>query len=408
MAYSATTRIESLAAGGAGVARVDGLVVFVPRTAPGDLAEITFVKRQRLGQGRLVRVVESSELRVPPRCGHYLPDACGGCQLQHVEYAAQLTAKQQIIRDAFSRIARRPVEVPAVTPSPASWEYRNKLTLAMRREDDGWVMGLHRWDDVDRIFQLEECPITDPGVLAGWRDIMAAADVLPEAEALRGSVRLLGNTMAFAVEGGSAWLGMREFVRRCPSLGVIRWTDAAGALHVVVDHAEGERPAASFEQVNPRVAEALHASVVLHVMAFAPATVVDGYSGAGEVALALAARRVRVTAIELDREAATHAARALAPPSIAVCGRVEELLPRALPADVVILNPPRTGVDAAVCATLERSPPLAIVYVSCNPATLARDVTRLPAFRVESVLPFDMFPQTTHVETVCVLVPQES
>ena len=407
MALSATARIESIASGGAGVARVDGLVVFVPRTAPGDLVDITYVKRDRLGQGRLARVVEPSEVRVEPRCQHYTRDACGGCQLQHVAYSAQLEAKRLMVRDAFARIARRPVDVPPVTPSPEAWEYRNKLTLALRHQGVGWTAGLHRWDDADRIFALAECPITNPRVVAGWREVMTAAECLPKSASLRGAVRLLGNTLAFVLEGGDEWTAAEEFAGRCPSLGVVRWTDAAGVVHVVVDRAEEDRPAASFAQVNARMAEQLHAHVVAQVMTFEPASVVDAYSGAGETAVLLSARGVRVTAIELDREAAAHASRALSDPSVSVCGRVEEILPRTLPTDVVILNPPRTGVDPAVAATLERAPARAVVYVSCNPATLARDVARLPSFRVAAVQPFDMFPQTTHVETVCVLVPEE-
>ena len=178
---------------------------------------------------------------------------------------------------------------------------------------------------------------------------------------------------------------------------------------VVTDRRTHASPSASFEQVNPRMAEELHAFVVGRVLSYAPAAVVDAYAGAGATAFAIAASGAVVTAIEVDREASALAAKRLAPPSRVVAGRVEEQLARALPVDVVLLNPPRTGVDAAVCHALERSPrPRAIVYVSCNPATLARDVARLPSYRVAGVQSFDMFPQTAHVETVCELVPEAS
>jgi 23S rRNA (uracil1939-C5)-methyltransferase len=136
---------------------------------------------------------------------------------------------------------------------------------------------------------------------------------------------------------------------------------------------------------------------------------VDCYAGDGATAWPLAEGGIQVTAIELDREASAHASRRLAAPSVAVCARVEDALPEYLPADVVILNPPRTGVDARVCATLESAsggPPRLLVYVSCNPSTLARDLTRLPSYRVVRVQPYDMFPQTAHVETVCLLAPE--
>jgi len=168
---------------------------------------------------------------------------------------------------------------------------------------------------------------------------------------------------------------------------------------------------ASFEQVNPAMAERLQADVIALVRGFSPETVIDAYAGAGETAVQLAAGGIRVTAVELDREAATHAARRLTSPSAALCARVEDVIDALLPADVVILNPPRGGIEAHVARSLELAAqsgtmPRAIVYVSCNPATLARDVARLPSYRVERLQPYDMFPQTAHVETVCLLVPE--
>jgi 23S rRNA (uracil1939-C5)-methyltransferase len=136
--------------------------------------------------------------------------------------------------------------------------------------------------------------------------------------------------------------------------------------------------------------------------------VVDGYAGAGDTAAALAAAGVLATAIELDAEAARFAADRLGGRGRVLVGRVEDELPAALPADVVVLNPPRAGLDARVPAVLERAAaepgaPRGLVYVSCNPATLARDLARLPSYRVRRVQPYDMFPQTAHVETLVVL-----
>jgi 23S rRNA (uracil1939-C5)-methyltransferase len=155
------------------------------------------------------------------------------------------------------------------------------------------------------------------------------------------------------------------------------------------------------------MAEVLRAYVLQRVMEHNPATVVDAYSGAGHMAIELATRGIRVTAIELDKDAADWSANQLPAPSRVISARVEEALPGVLPADVVILNPPRAGVDARVLATLEAEVGhvRAVIYVSCNPATLARDVLRLPGYTVESIRGFDMFPQTAHVESVCVLRP---
>jgi 23S rRNA (uracil1939-C5)-methyltransferase len=164
--------------------------------------------------------------------------------------------------------------------------------------------------------------------------------------------------------------------------------------------------------VNPAVAEALRAYVVARALAYAPATAVDAYAGAGDTAAALAERGVRVAALEIDPEAAAFAADRLPAGSRSLVGSVEARLPDALPADVVVLNPPRGGLHERVPALLEAAAgtegaPRALVYVSCNPATLARDLGRLPSYTVRAVAGFDMFPQTAHVETVCELIPAE-
>jgi len=170
---------------------------------------------------------------------------------------------------------------------------------------------------------------------------------------------------------------------------------------------ETQSPDASFAQVNTAAAELLHAHVIALAMSHAPATLIDGYAGAGATAIALAGRGVRVTAIELDAAAARWVAAHLPTGSRSLVARVEDALGQALPADVVIVNPPRAGVDARVTGALQAATtPRAIVYVSCNPATLARDVLRMPRYRVASLTAFDMFPQTAHVETVCELVPE--
>jgi 23S rRNA (uracil1939-C5)-methyltransferase len=149
-----------------------------------------------------------------------------------------------------------------------------------------------------------------------------------------------------------------------------------------------------------------------------PRTVVDLFSGAGDTAVALAERGVQIAAVELDEEASAFAASRLPAGSRAIAARAEDAIASLLPADVVVLNPPRAGVDARITAALEASVsgargaaserPRAILYVSCDPATLARDVARLPSWRVEHLACYDLFPQTAHVETVCELRPKES
>ncbi len=129
--------IESIAAGGDGVGRSNGVVVFVPRTAPGDRIRANIDVRGRFARGEIDALVRPSSDRVTPECAHYVADKCGGCQLQHVNYDAQLDAKRRIIRDSLARIGKRAVDLPAIEPSPRRWRYRRKLTLTMRRVGEG-------------------------------------------------------------------------------------------------------------------------------------------------------------------------------------------------------------------------------------------------------------------------------
>jgi 23S rRNA (uracil1939-C5)-methyltransferase len=404
----ATLDITALAAGGDGIARLDGLVVFTPRTAPGDRVTAEVAVEGRVGRGRLQRVEVPGASRVAPVCAHYdAPDRCGGCQLQHVAIDAQRAAKQRIVRDAFARIARRDVPLPALEGGDP-WRYRRTLTLAIRRHADGSrFAGLRAFDDPEAVFDLHDCPITDVRVLAAWRRILAAAAHLPDEDRLRGTVRWLGEQAGFVLEGGREWPALQEFLDAVPDLAAVWWQGAAKRRRLVADRRPAAVPGASFMQVNEALSARMHRDVVARVLVHRPDTVVDAYSGAGDTAAALAAAGVRVTAIELDEEASAWAAARLPAGSRAVAARVEDALPRVLPADVVILNPPRAGVDARVIRTLSTSRPVprALVYVSCDPATLARDVARLEGWRVHALTCYDLFPQTAHVETVCELRP---
>ena len=403
---STRLRIESIAAGGDGVARSDGLAVFVPRTAPGDVVDAALEPRGRFARGRVTMLVEPSPDRVAPPCVHYTRDRCGGCQIQHLRYEAQLGAKSRIIRDALQRIGRRDPPPVDVRPSPKEWGYRTKLTLALRRRGGRWIAGLHPYDDPDRVFQLEECPITDDRVVAIFRGIFGAVDLLPRASRLRASVRVTDDGAAFVLEGGTHWPNARTFAERVREPTTIWWEPQSRRRRLVVDRRVVTSPDASFAQINPTSAQLLRDHVIATVMAHSPRTVVDAYAGAGATALPMAERGVSVVAIELDTAAARWMSERLTDPSRAIAARVEDALADSLPADIVILNPPRAGVDERVTDCLRDATSVrAIVYVSCNPATLARDLARMANYRIASISAFDMFPQTAHVETVCELVP---
>ena len=398
--------VESIAAGGDGVGRSEGLVVFAPRTAPGDLARVRIESIKRFARGRLEWLLVASPDRVDPPCDHYTLDRCGGCQLQHLRYDAQLRAKQRIVRDALERIGRRTVEIPNTLPSEREWRYRKKLTLVMQRTGATWTMGLHPFDDPVAVFQLVDCPITDERVVATWREIMQASAHLPNGSELRGTVRLAGTDLVVQVKGGSAWPSAGTFFAAVSSASAFWWTPDDGPPRLMHErrHVAG---GTSFGQINDAVAQSLRAHLLERVQAHRPNTIIDAYAGSGDTAVLLAALGARVTAIEVDREAAALCAARLPEGSRSLVGRVERMLIDVLPADVVIVNPPRAGLDERVTRTLDSQArrPRAIMYVSCDPATLARDIARLPSYQIAGIRTFDMFPQTAHVETVCELVP---
>ena len=326
----------------------------------------------------------------------------------------QLAIKGDLIRDALVRIGGRPVEAVSVTASPSPWHYRNSLSLALQRDrlrPSGWLAGLHVAGEGTKVFELKECLIAMPEVMDGWTHVLAATEHLPRASALRGTVRLLhAGGLALTIEGGTQWkqAAVDALVAAVPNLHAVWWVREDEVRALRHDRRTVQEAGASFAQVNPAVAELLRAHVILQVEALSPTAVVDAYAGSG----ALAARLLRpgrsVTAIELDQEASAVAGAALRddPLSKVLTGRVEHLLPHALPASVVILNPPRAGVDATVPALIaaEKSGVQRVIYVSCDPATLARDIARLgDAWMVTAVQAFDMFPQTSHVETVCTI-----
>ncbi len=219
--------------------------------------------------------------------------------------------------------------------------------------------------------------------------------------------------VALVLQGGVSWPSAHSWAdavaAAVPTVEAVWWEPAVGAA--VQLHGPANNRALSFAQVNPRVASALRRHVLDTIVRRAPRHVVDAYCGQGDLSEALAGHGMVVTAIEADAHATTRAAQRLRPfdGSRVLTGLVEDVLADTLPADVVVLNPPRRGLDVRVAATLaDRRDIGALVYISCDPATLARDLSRLPRWQVASLRCFDMFPQTAHVESVCVLTPGDS
>ncbi|MEX2583028.1 MAG: class I SAM-dependent RNA methyltransferase [Gemmatimonadota bacterium] len=408
--------IESIAAGGEGVGRLpDGRAVFVHRTAPGESveAQVTY-ERQRWARGRLLQVVTPSPERRAAPCPHY--DECGGCTTEHLHYDAQLRVKSRIVADALARIGGLDVDAPAIVPSPREHRYRNRVSFALRRGGHGRVhAGFHALHDTGRIVPVDgTCLLPEEPIGAVWDRLRSGwgrdARRLPAGERLRLTLRATSaGDVSLVVEGGHSRGEPEELLERVEGLASI-WYAPESGTSVLVAGAPGlpetwgeERfllGGAAFLQINRSAAALLEDHVLALAGEVGGLRVVDAYCGIGLHARRLARAGAAVVGIELDPDAVRITAAAL-PESSFLEGRVEDRLPEALPADLLILNPPRAGVDAAVVEAIARSPAQRIIYISCDPATLARDLKRLgDLYHVTDIRCFDLFPQTAHTETV--------
>jgi 23S rRNA (uracil1939-C5)-methyltransferase len=410
------TDITAIAAGGAGVGRLsDGRVTFVHRTAPGDRAEVRVVEsRRRWTRSRLLRVLEPGPGRRVAPCPHY--DRCGGCTLEHLSYGAQLEAKARIVADAFQRIAGLDVGTPPVAGSPREFRYRNRVSFTLRRDRDGIRAGFRELERPDRVLDMGgECLLPEEPIAEAWDRIRSAwgedAHRLPSGRELRLTLRTAADGgVTLAVDGGYAAGRGEDLVAAVPGLRSIWHRRAGGEGYALVagdarlrerwDDEDVELSGDVFLQVNREAAALLEEHVMSRALAEPPRRVLDAYCGVGLYARRLERRGIEVVGIEAHPEAVAEARRA-APGATVLEGRVESLLADALPVDLAILNPPRAGLDPAVVEGLTARPPARLLYISCDPATLARDMGRMKErWRLVDVRCFDLFPQTAHVETV--------
>jgi len=404
-----SVRILRLAAGGDGVGRLpDGKTVFVPRTAPEDLVDATVLREhKRFARARLERVLQPSPHRVEPRCPHYVRDECGGCQLQHLDYETQLESRRSFVGDALRRLARREVADPPILPAEQRYDYRTKLTLHVAA--GGQPIGLHRYSRANQIFDLHWCHITVPPLMELWQVVRRLRALLPgETEQLVLRLdRQGGRHLVVRVGEGEVWSGAERFGRALQreSDNLTLWYQPFGGAARAVAGADQAFPATVFEQVNPAMGDRVRQFAVDQLGPIAGQRIWDLYAGIGETTAQLVARGAMVESVESDRRAVAEA-EASGPDARRIAGRVEEVLQELRRPDLVITNPPRTGMHERVTAELERLRPARVVYISCDPATLARDLQRLPHFQLRGIQAFDLFPQTTHVETVAVLEPE--
>jgi 23S rRNA (uracil1939-C5)-methyltransferase len=406
--------IRALASGGAGVGDLpDGRVVFVQRTAPGDMAQIRIDKsRPRWAAGSLDRLLAPGPDRAEPACPLYA--RCGGCHLQHIRYEQQLEWKGRFITDALARIGGFDGLGPVtVEPSPRTERYRNRVTFTLRRLRGGRVVaGFHALGRPAHVIDVgRECLLPEDEVMAVWESIRGAwgpgARNLPAAGRLRLTLRLGADGVELLVQGGERRWNAGPLLERVPTISAV-WHlpgDAKGSATLVAG-TPGLGGGTAFEQVNRSAAAALRTYVVDSIgKPDSGATrLIDAYCGTGDYGRALAAEGWSVLGIEIDPMAVTVALTD-APEGFDVDrGSVEVLVASALPADVLLVNPPRGGLHADVPPLILEDAPERVVYVSCDAATLARDLAALrERYEVVSVRAFDLFPQTAHVETVTVL-----
>jgi len=417
---AAPVRIDRLAGGGDGVGKLDdGRTVFVPRTAAGDLVDLVDLRMyKRFARAQVGQLVEPGPGRVEPRCVHYDRDRCGGCQLQHLELTRQVAAKRTFIGDALRRLGKLEVSDPEVVSGGVEFGYRTKVTLARGK---GGMLGLHREGEPDRIFALERCELMAPALQEVWGRLRPLQAKLPKDLArlvLRldrdGGVHLIADTSS-----GDSWTGARELAEMLgrTALGSVTiWWHPEGGSPRVVAGGDGRTayPATVFEQVNPGMGDQVRRWAVEQAGDVRGKHCWDLYAGIGETSVLLVEKGATVESIEGDRRAVELATKhpasfagaqdKLRTSHLARAGRVEDLIGALKAPGLVITNPPRVGMHPKAVDVLAAVRPSRLVYVSCDPATLARDVARLGSgWRVVSVQGFDLFPQTAHVETVLVL-----
>jgi 23S rRNA (uracil1939-C5)-methyltransferase len=406
--------VTTLAHGPDAVGRHEGRVIFVPGAAPGDRVRVRVVE-QHGNYARAVmvhRCVAGPSHREPP-CPWV--GACGGCPWQHVDYPTQLAAKESNVRESLARIAGvRPTLLP-ILAAPSEWAYRHRIRL---HTDAGGALGYRR-PRSHELVAIEHCVIAEPAlsaVLMPLRALLPAlATTLDDVEILsngRGAVVIDATARGRFRESDAAlvqaWL---EHTTTVAGMGVRGrdWTRRFGATELHVTSEAGAAPVmqrvGTFTQVNPVANLVLVRTVVDFVGAGAP--VLDLYCGAGNLSLPLARIVPSVVAVDADAGGIADGAAAAAAAKLRnvrfEVGAADRYLRRYGLADaaVVVLDPPRTGA-AAVAQLLARLKPPRIVYVSCEPSTLARDVRTLVGggYTVECVQPIDLFPQSEHVETV--------
>ncbi|ADU28744.1 23S rRNA (uracil(1939)-C(5))-methyltransferase RlmD [Evansella cellulosilytica] len=436
---------EDLTHDGAGVAKINGFPIFVPRALPGEESTIKITKvKKNYAFGRLIETTKESEHRVEPPCPIF--KECGGCQLQHLSYDGQLKHKQKHVMDVLSRIGgMNDVHVHPTLGMEEPWRYRNKAQVPFGEEEGGLVAGFyaersHKIIDMDRcMIQQEE----NDEVVMLVKDIAKKYGVRGyDEEKHKGTLRHVvtrygkntGELMVVLVTKGKELPNKKNIVQDIrdslpkvksivqninPKRTNVIFGDKTEVLwgeEVIYDTIGDIKfaiSARSFYQVNPTQTEVLYNKTLEFAGLSGNETVIDAYCGIGTISLFLAQRAKHVYGVEIVPEAISDAKKNAQLNGIEnvdfAVGEAEKVMPwwyaQGIRADVIVVDPPRKGCDEELLETIVKMKPARVVYVSCNPATLARDLKYLEGrgYKTKEVQPVDMFPHTMHVETVTVI-----
>ncbi len=403
-------QLTSIAHGGAALGRHEGKVIFVPYALPGEVVRVEVTDdRGRYAHARLLEVLEPSPDRVPPSCPYFGPQGCGGCQWQHIAYEAQLRYKATVVADQLARIGRlADPPVRPTLPDPAGWAYRNQARFHPAPKGG---LGF-RTAASHRVVAVEQCLILHPLLV----ELYVSLDLnLPGlcALTLRAGIATSERMVIFEMEGDEPPSLTTDLPVSC----VLLLSDGPhvnliGRNHLTetVAGRSYRISAPSFFQANTAQAEQLVRLVLEYLDLQGGETVLDGYCGVGLFTLPLAERAGLVMAVErdppavedlLENTAGVENVEIVEGPVGAVLADLDG------PLDAVVVDPPRTGLEREALEGLVAARPARIVYVSCDPATLARDGRQLAqaGYRLVEVQPVDMFPQTYHVETVSLWQP---